>query len=118
MPDFALPDNQKVPAGSAKLFLLTLIAYPIRLQFWEPKFQPGFWQAGQPTRRGRVAVPKASVNEYRLAATRKKYVRLSRDVFATKRKAKSKGVNKAPNQQLRPGVLTANKTHPLASLDF
>jgi hypothetical protein len=67
--DSAFPDNQKPPSLVRKSLLLPLVSFPVSLQFWQPKIQAGFRQAGESAVWVRMPVPKTPMDKYHLFPT-------------------------------------------------
>jgi hypothetical protein len=114
MGQFALPDNQNLPAESPQRDLMLAITLPVCFQLRLPKIHT---RLRHPVAQAAlVPMPEAAVDEDDLPAWPEAQVRAAWQIAAVQPIAISERINQSAHNQLGLGVLAPDAPHALAAL--
>ena len=111
----AFPDDQHTPVECCQPIQGTGIPRDVGIELRMPVFLPCPGHRGSTACWIRVLVPKAAMHHHDLAAAREGEVWPSRQVAAMQAETVAECVGDAPDQDLRPRVLAADRRHGAAA---
>lgn len=109
----ALPDHKDGPTERFELFYLRSVPVNISFELRQPVIEAGLWKLPFGAT---VAMPKATVNENRLAISGQNDVGTTGKVFWMKAEAVAEAMQNLPDDEFRLGVLLFDGLHDPSTL--